>query len=199
MRKPENLASSPSYAGAIAYGLARRQHGRGTGPGGMEPQSPMTVINGEIRDRPMKWLAVLFALFCAVMTQSAMAQTEAPATPVPATSMTPTPDDRAKQWLTLVDDSNYVDSYKQMGSAATRKISSDAWTQKVEGTRAPLGAMSSRNLKDVKISKTLPGMPGGQYATVRYDSAFAHKAAAVETVTLTSDKDGWSVIGYTIN
>ena len=59
--------------------------------------------------------------------------------------------------------------------------------------------MSSRNLKDVKMTKTLPGMASGQYATVQYDSAFAKKAAAVETVVLSSDKDGWSVVDYHIN
>jgi hypothetical protein len=144
----------------------------------------------------MRWIAVFFALVFAV---PALAQTAAPAPAIPATAMSPTPDDRAKQWLTLVDDSNYADSYKQMGNLATGKISADAWTQKVSAERVPLGAMSSRNLKDVKMSKTMPGAPDGQYAVIRYDSAFAHKAAAVETVTLVSDKDGWSVVGYFIN
>ena len=31
--------------------------------------------------------------------------------------MTPTPDDRAKQWLGLVDDQNYADAYKQLGAS----------------------------------------------------------------------------------
>ena len=127
----------------------------------------------------MKWIALAFAL---LMTGPAMAQGPAPA--VPATAMTPAPDDRAKQWLTLVDDANYTDSYKQMGAMVTSRMSADAWAQTIKNARGPLGAMSSRNLKDVKMSKTLPGAPDGQYATIRYDSAFAHKAAAVETVVL---------------
>ena len=142
----------------------------------------------------MKWIALAFAL---LVTGPALAQGAPP--PVRATAITPTPDDRAKQWLTLVDDGNYADSYKQMGAQATAKISAADWTQKVSSVRMPLGAMSSRNLKNVKMSKTLPGAPDGQYATIRYDSAFAHKAAAVETVILASGKDGWSVIGYFIN
>jgi hypothetical protein len=59
--------------------------------------------------------------------------------------------------------------------------------------------MSSRTLKDVKLTKTLPGMRDGQYAVVRYDSAFAHKAAAVESVTLVSENSAWSVVTYSIN
>jgi hypothetical protein len=42
-------------------------------------------------------------------------------------------------------------------------------------------------------------MRDGQYAVVKFDSAFAHKVAAVETVTLVSEKGAWSVIGYFIN
>jgi Protein of unknown function (DUF4019) len=140
----------------------------------------------------MKWLAFAFAL---LIVAPAWAQTKAGS----STAMTPTPDDRAKQWLTLVDDQNYADSYKQMGAVARDKISADAWSGKVSGVRAPLGAMSSRALKDVKLTKTLPAMRDGQYATVRYDSAFAHKAAAVESVTLVSENGAWSVIGYFVN
>ena len=142
----------------------------------------------------MKWIILSLALLIAA---PALGQTAAPT--VPTTAMTPTPDDRAKQWLTLVDDANYADSYKQMGAMATAKVSADVWAQKIKDTRGPLGAMSSRDLKDVKMTKTLPGVPDGQYATVRYDSAFARKAAAVETVVLSSGKDGWSVVGYFIN
>lgn len=102
--------------------------------------------------------------------------------------------------MILIDDQNYADAYQQMGAAARGKIATDVWAQKVKGVREPLGAMSSRSLKDVKLAKSLPGMRDGQYATVRYDTAFAHKAAGVETVTLVSEKNGaWSVIGYFIN
>lgn len=138
----------------------------------------------------MKWLVVAFTL---LMSAPALAAGAA------ATSMTTSPDDRAKQWMTLIDDQNYADAYQQMGAVARGKIAADSWTQKIRSTREPLGAMSSRTLKDVKMTKTLPGTRDGQYTTVRYDTAFAHKAASVESVTLVSENGGWSVIGYFIN
>lgn len=138
----------------------------------------------------MKWLVIAFSLLISGPALAASA---------PATSMTMSPDDRAKQWMILVDDQNYADAYQQMGAVARGKIAADSWTQKIRSVREPLGAMSSRTLKDVKMTKTLPGMRDGQYTTVRYDSAFAHKAASVETVTLVSENGGWSVIGYFIN
>ena len=140
----------------------------------------------------MKWLFVAFALLFAA---PAWAQTAGG----PSTAMTPTPDDRAKQWLTVIDDQNYADAYKQMGAMARDKASEQNFAGKVGGVRAPLGAMSSRTLKDVRLAKTLPGMRDGQYAVVRFDSAFAHKAAAVETVSMVSENGAWSVIGYFIN
>lgn len=131
----------------------------------------------------MAWLLVAFSLLISA----------------PAMSMTMSPDDRAKQWMTLIDDQNYADAYQQMGAAGRAKAAADPWTQKIRDARMPLGAVSSRMLKDVKMTKTLPGMRDGQYATVRYDSAFAHKAAGVETVTLVLENGAWSVVGYFIN
>lgn len=112
----------------------------------------------------------------------------------PTSAAQPGPDDRAKQWLTLVDDSNYADSAGQLGSQA-KKADIAALPQ----MRAPLGAVANRNLKDVRLSTTNPGMPSGQYAVVRYDSNFAHKANAIETVTLAMNKGAWSVVAYRID
>ena len=139
----------------------------------------------------MKWLAVAFAL---VFATPALAQVAG----APASAMTPTPDDRAKQWLTLVDDGNFAEAWKQAGAYLQSHQSAAAFVQAVGGQRTPMGAMSSRALKDVKLAQTLPGMRRGQYAVVRYDSAFAHQTAVTESVTLVSEKGAWSVIAYRI-
>lgn len=147
---------------------------------------------GTIPGPSMRWLAIAFTLLIAA---PALAQTNAK----PATSMTVSPDDRAKQWLLLVDDQNYSDAYQQMGAAARGKVVGETWSKNIRNMREPLGAMSSRTLKDVKMTKTLPGMRDGQYAAVRYDSAFARKAAGVESVTLVMENGAWSVIDYRVD
>ena len=73
------------------------------------------------------------------------------------------------------------------------------FASKTGSERTPLGAMASRTLKDVNAAKTLPGMRDGQYTIVRYDSSFAHKATAVESVTLESEHGAWSVVSYSVN
>jgi len=137
----------------------------------------------------MAWLVIAFSLLISAPALAGAA---------PVTSMTISPDDRAKQWMTLVDDQNYADAYRQMAAAGRGKIAADTWTQKIRTVREPLGAVSSRALKDVKMTKTLPGLRDGQYATVRYDSTFARKATGVETVTLVLENGAWSVVGYLI-
>ncbi len=134
----------------------------------------------------------MFRVFAIAMTTlllgfPAMAQT--------SSGSKPGPDDRAKQWLMLVDDSNYADSARQMGTQAKK-----ADVSAIPALRAPLGAMANRNLKDVKLSRSSPGMPSGQYAVVRFESNFARRANTVETVTLAMAKDGtWDVVAYRVD
>jgi hypothetical protein len=149
----------------------------------------------------MKWLALIAALMVAT---PAFAQGAAPPPPAQgavgsATPLTPAPDVRAKQWLGLLDDKNYNEAYKQMGAAAQDKGALAPWTQKISSIREPLGAMASRTIKNIKLTKTLPGMRDGQYASVQFDSSFARRTSAVETVVLTSDKGAWSVTSYSVN
>lgn len=134
-------------------------------------------------------IAILSALLLVPPAIPASAQT--PAAP---TAAQPGPDDRAKQWLALMDDGNYTDGARQLGPQA-RKGEAAA----LPALRSPLGAVSSRTLKDVTLSRTSPGMPAGQYAVVRYDSNFAHRANTLETVTLAMTRGAWAVVGYRID
>jgi hypothetical protein len=53
------------------------------------------------------------------------------------------------------------------------------------------GAVASRDLKSIDLSRNI--------AVLRYDTMFAHKASAVETVTLVFENGAWSVTGYCVN
>jgi hypothetical protein len=137
-----------------------------------------------------RFFAVALCAFLFLLPAGAPAWAQTPA----PTAAQPGPDDRAKQWLTLVDDANYKDSAMQMGPQAKK-----ADVAALPGLREPLGAVANRALKDVRLSRSNPGMPAGQYAVVRYDSNFAHKANVVETVTLAISKGAWAVVGYGID
>jgi len=104
---------------------------------------------------------------------------------------TPTPDDRARQWLVLVDDKNYAQSWTTASKAFQNRIKTDAWAKQEAAGRETFGAVASRNLKSIDLSRS-------NVAIVKYDTVFARKAAAVETVTLTFENGGWSVTDYAI-
>jgi hypothetical protein len=59
--------------------------------------------------------------------------------------------------------------------------------------------MVSRRVKGAQYATSLPGAPDGEYVVIQYDTSFAHKASAVETITPMRDGDGqWRVSGYFI-
>jgi hypothetical protein len=115
----------------------------------------------------------------------------APAKKSIITAVTPTPDDRARQWLVLVDDKNYSQSWNESGKAFQTRQKTDAWAKDAGDKRVPLGAVASRGLKSIDLSRNT-------VAVVRYDTVFARKAAAVETVTLAFENGGWSVTDYSV-
>lgn len=115
----------------------------------------------------------------------------APAKKSTVTAVTPTPDDRARQWLVLVDDKNYAQSWSEAAKVFQTREKTDAWAKQAGDKRAPLGAVASRGLKSIDLSRN-------NTAVVRYDTVFARKAAAVETVTLAFENGGWSVTDYSV-
>lgn len=105
----------------------------------------------------------------------------------------------ADSWLKLVDGDNYAKSWSEASSTFKAAVSQSDWEQKARSVRAPLGALVLRQLHSADYTTTLPGAPDGEYVVIRYDSKFAQKKSAIETVACTLDKDGqWRVSGYFI-
>jgi len=69
----------------------------------------------------------------------------------------------------------------------------------METSRQPLGSVLSRKLKTAQPQTHMPGAPDGQYLVLQFDTSFAEKKAAVETVTVGLEQDGvWRASGYYI-
>jgi hypothetical protein len=132
---------------------------------------------------------IAILLFCSVAAP-AFSQA-APARRSIATAATPAPDDRARQWLVLVDDKNYAQSWTESAKAFQARQKVDGWANDAGAKRAPLGAVASRGLKSIDLSRN-------NICVIRYDTVFARKAAAVETVTLAFENGGWAVTDYSV-
>ena len=114
-----------------------------------------------------------------------------------------TPEDEARksaqEWLSLVDAEKFAESWEDAAQYFNAAISQEQWGRSLEALRKPLGSLVSRKLLSAKYTRSLPGAPDGEYVVLQYQTSFANKKDAVETVTPMRDKDGqWRVSGYYI-
>jgi tRNA A-37 threonylcarbamoyl transferase component Bud32 len=105
----------------------------------------------------------------------------------------------AQAWLTLIDAGNYSESWKQAAAFFQGSVTEAAWENSMNTFRRPLGDPVSRTLKSAEPMTEMPGAPDGQYVVMQFETAFANKKSAVETVTFNVEKDGrWKSSGYFI-
>lgn len=104
----------------------------------------------------------------------------------------------ATNWVTLVDGKRWNDSWAAAGTLFQSQMAQARWASTIAPVREPLGAVSSRMLKSVTKSKSLPGAPDGEYEVVQFQTSFTNKAAATETIVLSHEASGWKVDGYFI-
>lgn len=121
------------------------------------------------------------------------------AAPSEAPAATQTAPDRAvvaaaEQFLTLVDQGRWDDSYRATGAAFRKLNTAKVWAEVSEKVRTPLGAMLSRSFAS---QQDLPAPPAG-YQVVKFQTRFANKPEAVETVSLEREGGAWRVVGVTI-
>jgi hypothetical protein len=105
----------------------------------------------------------------------------------------------ALAWLALTDAGDYPRSWDQAAGFFQASVSKPNWIHAVGNVRQPLGSLISRKVKAVTFTRSLPGVPDGEYVVIKYDTQFEHKGSAVETVTPLLEKDGsWKISGYFI-
>ena len=126
----------------------------------------------------------------------------ATATPMIATAA-PEPTTAARaaitEWLKKLDATDYAGTWEAAASVFKSAVSVQAWQQASQSVRNPLGAVRSRSNRSATYTKTLPGVPDGEYVVVQFTTDFVNKAQAIETVTAALDRDGtWRVAGYFI-
>lgn len=106
----------------------------------------------------------------------------------------------AEQWIVLVDDGQYEQSWKEAAKSFQAWITSEEWQKKADAERTQMGHKTSRKLKELKATNNAKGLAAGQYVYVRYQSSFENKKTALETVTTVLEPDGtWRVASYTVN
>ena len=108
------------------------------------------------------------------------------------------PQTDALAWLGLVDKMDYAESWTEASAGFRAHVTETAWEDAAKKARTPLGDLKARVFSKITLSKSLPGVPDGDYAVVQFQTVFANKAQAVETVTLTMENGAWHSAGYFI-
>jgi hypothetical protein len=105
----------------------------------------------------------------------------------------------AQTWLAVIDNGDYVQSWQNASVFFQSAVTEEKWKSSLETFRKPLGNLLSRKVKSAKPMTELPGAPDGQYVVMQFETSFANKKSAIETVTFMLDQDGqWKSAGYFI-
>lgn len=159
--------------------------------------APIRGVGQARRLAPILIGVLLMTFALAVLALTALPQfASTPAATPTATRVAPDPQvvDAARQWLALIDQSRWDDSYQATGTAFRKLNTAQTWRTVSEKVRTPLGALVSRTLLG---QESLPAPPHG-YEVVKFRASYANKAEAVETVTLEFEDGSWHVVGATI-
>lgn len=104
----------------------------------------------------------------------------------------------ANAWVGLIDARRWNESWAAAGTLFKSRMPEANWASTIAPVRAPLGAVEARALRALTKTKSLPGAPDGEYEVLQFQTSFANKAAATETIVLSHEASGWKVDGYFI-
>jgi len=153
---------------------------------------------GRITRHPWIVIGVLLMTFAlGLLALAALPQVASAPPPTPvAAEVKPNAEivDAARQWLALVDQDRWDDSYRATGASFRKMNTAQVWADVSEEMRVRFGAAKSRTFLSEQY---LPAPPYG-YEVVKFRASYANKADAVETVTLVHEDGAWHVVGATI-
>jgi hypothetical protein len=105
----------------------------------------------------------------------------------------------AGRWLALADAGDGGATWHAAGQVFQAAVSQKDWTAALDQARTPYGALAKRTLANAQATRTLPGAPEGDYVVLQYQSSFANRPTATETVIVMREADGnWKTITYVI-
>ncbi|HNW28284.1 MAG TPA: DUF4019 domain-containing protein [Spirochaetota bacterium] len=105
----------------------------------------------------------------------------------------------ATDWLHLIDDGNYAQSWSETAGIFRNAVPRDKWVSTMTSLRKPFGETICRSLRSREYMTSLPGAPDGEYVVIIFKTSFKNKKDSLETVTTMKDTDGkWRVSGYYI-
>jgi len=101
----------------------------------------------------------------------------------------------AEDFLALIDESRWPESYAATGAEFRRLNTLKAWTDVSARLRPPLGKLLTRNITG---NEYVPAPPEG-YRLVKFRSAYASGTTQTESISLAWEDGAWKVAGIVID
>jgi hypothetical protein len=130
-------------------------------------------------------------------TQSSPTSDPIPVATTPTEANSPAPI-AAGAWVLLLDQQRWGESLDAAGTLFKSQMPKERWASTIQPVRQPLGQISSRLVQSATKASSLPGAPPGDYEIVAFNTNFAQKRNAVETVVRAREGSSWKVNGYFI-
>ncbi len=102
----------------------------------------------------------------------------------------------AERWLAIIDAGEYGKAWDQSAKVFRERVTREQWIEGIPKTRGALGALKERRVEVSSYKSSVPGMPVGDYVTVRFASTFEKREEAQELVTLVYEDGTWRPLGY---
>ncbi len=97
----------------------------------------------------------------------------------------------AEDFLNLVDQSRWAESYAATGSQFRELNTLERWSEVSERVRPPLGKLLTRNIVG---NEYVPAPPEG-YRLIKFRSTYANDTVQTESVSLAWEDGAWKVVG----
>lgn len=104
----------------------------------------------------------------------------------------------ALEFLQMVDEGRYDDSWQIVAPYLQKKIPLPDWKSKLAKDRKTIGELDTRSLEDASKTAATEELPDSELILLKYSSQFKLKEVE-EVVTVIQGKDNrWRVVGYFI-
>ena len=100
----------------------------------------------------------------------------------------------ARRWLELGDAGEWQAGFDAAGQTFREANTLEGWTEASRKVRVPLGPVVTRNLVTIRYMNA----PPRGFQEVTFQTRFANRTDAVETVTLAEENGEWKVVGIII-
>jgi hypothetical protein len=106
---------------------------------------------------------------------------------------------QADAWLSLLDSGRFEESWESAAPFLQQRTPRGGWTESAAAMRGSLGKPRLRKLISLMETSSVPSAPPGRYVVVEYQSKYARRPVAFESVTEMLCDDGqWRAVGYAV-